>query len=191
MTEARRRSGTRDKIQSVALELFAEQGYEKTSLREIAERLGVTKAALYYHFPTKDDIVASLFDDFLGEVDQIIDWAGDQVVDASIRKEIVHRYAAVLITGSGAAMLQFVHGNQSAVRDLKHSSRLFDRFRTLNRLLTDPNAALADQIKSNMALAMLHIGTFGPMEVAASTAERQAAALEVALELISAPGNES
>ena len=42
--------GTRQRIQAVALELFTEQGYEKTSLREIAERLNVTKAALYYHF---------------------------------------------------------------------------------------------------------------------------------------------
>src|SRR5262249_20860254 len=48
--DARHRSDTRARIQQVALELFAEQGYEKTSLREIAERLDVTKAALYYHF---------------------------------------------------------------------------------------------------------------------------------------------
>ena len=41
-----RRGDTRARIQRVALELFAEQGYERTSLREIAERLGVTKAAL-------------------------------------------------------------------------------------------------------------------------------------------------
>ena len=43
---ASRRGDTRARIQQVALELFAEQGYERTSLREIAERLGVTKAAL-------------------------------------------------------------------------------------------------------------------------------------------------
>ena len=48
--EVRTRSDTRARIQRVALELFAEQGYDKTSLREIAERLDVTKAALYYHF---------------------------------------------------------------------------------------------------------------------------------------------
>ena len=57
--------GTRQRIQAVALELFTEQGYEKTSLREIAERLGVTKAALYYHFKSKDEIVTSLVDDRL------------------------------------------------------------------------------------------------------------------------------
>jgi len=46
-----------------ALELFAEQGYEKTSLREIAEHLDVTKAALYYHFKTKEEILVSIFED--------------------------------------------------------------------------------------------------------------------------------
>ena len=49
------RRDTRAQAQKVALELFAEQGYEKTSLREIAERLGVTKAALYYHFKSKEE----------------------------------------------------------------------------------------------------------------------------------------
>ena len=52
--EVRARSDTRARIQQVALELFAEQGYDKTSLREIAERLDVTKAALYYHFKSKE-----------------------------------------------------------------------------------------------------------------------------------------
>ena len=45
-TKQRRRGNTRQRIQDVALDLFAEQGYEKTSLREIAEQLDVTKAAL-------------------------------------------------------------------------------------------------------------------------------------------------
>ena len=51
---------TRSRLRELALQLFAEQGYEKTSLREIAERLGVTKAALYYYFKSKEDIVRSL-----------------------------------------------------------------------------------------------------------------------------------
>jgi AcrR family transcriptional regulator len=51
---------TRQRILDVALDLFVEQGYEKTSLREIAERVGVTKAALYYHFQSKEDIVLTL-----------------------------------------------------------------------------------------------------------------------------------
>jgi AcrR family transcriptional regulator len=44
----------------IALDLFTEHGYDKTSLREIAEELGFTKAALYYHFERKEDILLAL-----------------------------------------------------------------------------------------------------------------------------------
>jgi AcrR family transcriptional regulator len=55
-------SDTRDRILAVASELFVEQGYDATSLREIADRLGFTKAALYYHFQSKEQILAALLE---------------------------------------------------------------------------------------------------------------------------------
>jgi AcrR family transcriptional regulator len=51
---------TRQKILDVALELFTQNGYEKTSLRDIAERLSISKAALYYYFERKEDILLEL-----------------------------------------------------------------------------------------------------------------------------------
>lgn len=69
---------TRTRIQNVALELFAEQGYDKTSLRELSERLGMTKSSLYYYFKSKDDIVQSLVDDLLTAVDEVVDWSRGQ-----------------------------------------------------------------------------------------------------------------
>ena len=51
---------TREKILDVALELFVQHGYDKTSLRDIAERLAITKAALYYYFERKQDILLEL-----------------------------------------------------------------------------------------------------------------------------------
>jgi AcrR family transcriptional regulator len=51
---------TRERILDVALELFTEQGYDKTSLRQIAEPLGFTQAAIYYHFAAKEDILVAL-----------------------------------------------------------------------------------------------------------------------------------
>jgi AcrR family transcriptional regulator len=51
---------TRDRILDVARRLFTEQGYDATSLREISEQLGFTKAALYYHFQSKEQILAAL-----------------------------------------------------------------------------------------------------------------------------------
>src|SRR3984957_2127111 len=54
------KASTRERILDIALELFVDQGYDKTSLRDIAERLGTTKAALYYHFERKQDILLEL-----------------------------------------------------------------------------------------------------------------------------------
>ena len=51
---------TRERILDVALDLFIEQGYDKTSLRQIAEPLGFTQAAIYYHFAAKQDILVAL-----------------------------------------------------------------------------------------------------------------------------------
>jgi AcrR family transcriptional regulator len=53
---------TRQRILDVSSELFVEQGYDGTSLREIAERLGISKAALYYHFAGKDQILFALLE---------------------------------------------------------------------------------------------------------------------------------
>src|SRR5262252_3741554 len=86
------RRDTRARVQKVALELFAEQGYEKTSLREIAERLGVTKAALYYHFKSKEDIVHSFTDDYFAELEQVIAWGASQPPTPETRAEILARY---------------------------------------------------------------------------------------------------
>ncbi len=51
---------TRERILDTALDLFVDKGFDKTSLREIAEKLGFSKAALYYHFASKDDIFMAL-----------------------------------------------------------------------------------------------------------------------------------
>jgi AcrR family transcriptional regulator len=63
---------TRERILAVANELFIEQGYEGTSLREIADRLDITKAALYYHFRSKDEILETLLSPFDTLLDELL-----------------------------------------------------------------------------------------------------------------------
>ncbi|GAB3487294.1 TetR/AcrR family transcriptional regulator [Nocardiopsis coralliicola] len=58
----RRQTDTRAEIRATALGLFAQHGFAGTSLRQIAEQLGITKAALYYHFPSKDALLAEIID---------------------------------------------------------------------------------------------------------------------------------
>ncbi|WP_436891274.1 TetR/AcrR family transcriptional regulator [Nocardiopsis dassonvillei] len=63
---------TRAEIQEVALDLFGRHGYEKTSLREIAERLGITKAALYYHFRSKEDLLRALVEPLERDMEEFL-----------------------------------------------------------------------------------------------------------------------
>jgi AcrR family transcriptional regulator len=51
---------TRETIRAVALELFSAKGFEQTSLREIAERVGLTKASLYYHYSSKQELLVAV-----------------------------------------------------------------------------------------------------------------------------------
>ena len=67
---------TRARILEAALALFCGDGYEGTSMRDIAQDVGVTKAALYYHFPGKDEILVALFREALDELEAGIDALG-------------------------------------------------------------------------------------------------------------------
>jgi AcrR family transcriptional regulator len=62
---------TRERILDVALDLFARKGYAGTSLREIAAELGFSKAALYYHFPSKQDILLGLHERMHGTAKEL------------------------------------------------------------------------------------------------------------------------
>lgn len=62
-----------DRLLDTARRLFLEHGYAGTSLQMIADELGVTKAALYYHFKTKDDLLAALIAPVLAELERLLD----------------------------------------------------------------------------------------------------------------------
>jgi AcrR family transcriptional regulator len=152
------RTDTRARVQKVALELFAEQGYEKTSLREIAERLGVTKAALYYHFKSKEDIVHSFTDDYFAEIDALLDWAKDQPRGEQTRREILDRYVGIVLAGS--EVFRFLEQNRAAVQGMEAGKERFARFRDRLEALVDalarPDAPLRDRVRA--ATAVLTVG---------------------------------
>jgi AcrR family transcriptional regulator len=98
-TPARAASGAarRDQIVKIAARLFGEKGYDGTSLRDIAEASGITKAALYYHFPDKE----RLYEDV---VVTRITALNDAVKEAITRSEDpVERVRLFLIAGAQRA----------------------------------------------------------------------------------------
>jgi AcrR family transcriptional regulator len=157
--DSRARPGTRARIQQVAVELFTEHGYDGTSLREIAERLDVTKAALYYHFKSKEDIVTSLVEDYSKQMDALIEWGRAQSRTAETRRELLSRY--VDIVAEGDQVFRMLHQNQAAVSMLasaKSRGELFkERIELLIDLLTEPGAGLAERVRAAMAIGGISV----------------------------------
>ncbi|UES54075.1 TetR/AcrR family transcriptional regulator [Roseibium aggregatum] len=76
VNETSRSAVGRDGVLDIAARLFREQGYGSVSLRKIAEAAGIKAGSIYYHFGSKDEIVAAVLD------------AGIRVVHASMRDAI-------------------------------------------------------------------------------------------------------
>jgi len=65
-------SGTKQSIFDVSVKLFSEKGYDAVSLREIAAEVGITNAAIYNHFNSKNDILNDIFATFKRKLDGYI-----------------------------------------------------------------------------------------------------------------------
>ncbi len=71
----RARGTARDRVVKVAVELFAEHGVQGTSLQMIADRIGVGKAAVYYQFRSKEDIVLAVIRPVFDDVARLVESA--------------------------------------------------------------------------------------------------------------------
>jgi AcrR family transcriptional regulator len=81
-----------DAILSAAKHLFMQQGFRGISMRQIAEAVGVTKAALYYHFQDKEDLFVAIVASYLEDLGKLIE---DAAAEGQTSREqinaIVHR----------------------------------------------------------------------------------------------------
>jgi AcrR family transcriptional regulator len=88
---------TRARILDVTLELFTEHGFEGTTLQQIADRLGFTKAALYYHFRSKDDLLQALIAPVVAEVDALLSAHEDEPDTPAERRRFMVEYLDCLL----------------------------------------------------------------------------------------------
>jgi AcrR family transcriptional regulator len=173
---------TRGHIQHAALDLFTEQGYEKTSLREIAERIGVTKAALYYHFKTKEDILTALFEKWIEPVEEVIEWAEAAPPGLANRQEVLRRYASAL--ARAGPLFRVFEANRADLRDLAAGTAFQDSMARVVALLREDDASLRDHVCCIGALLTLHAAVIALDGIEATPEEKRAAALDVALGLL-------
>lgn len=88
---------TRARILDTALELFSEHGFDGTTLQQIADQLGFTKAALYYHFRSKDDLLTALVAPAISGLDELLDAHERQPNTPGARRRFIEDYVDYLL----------------------------------------------------------------------------------------------
>ncbi|MFD0387730.1 TetR/AcrR family transcriptional regulator [Tistrella bauzanensis] len=73
--DAQRQNNRRDKLLQAAAHLFASQGYEATSMRDIASAVGMLPGSVYYHFPSKEDLFVAVHDEGVRQITDAVEAA--------------------------------------------------------------------------------------------------------------------
>lgn len=147
--------GTRHAILAVAQELFAAHGYAGTSVADIAGRLGMSKAALYYHFGSKAEVLRALLEEPVAAYSRLADGA------AAGRLGVRELLGAVIDTTAGLRAVIDVIGNdpsaRSALQDLLPRSREINE--SITAALAGPRPDPAGIIRAHAAYAAAKNGT--------------------------------
>ncbi len=158
---------TRQDILDAALTLFAEQGYDKTSLREIAEQVGVTKAALYYHFPSKEQILVGLFEPVSAVQDQLLAELREGVLlEPSTWMTSLERTLDAIL--EHRELFTLIERNATTLMALKHEGTFVESHLELHRRTEEFFADTRVPLEQRVRLACAFGAVFGVIEIGGS-----------------------
>jgi AcrR family transcriptional regulator len=165
----RDKRGTRRAILAAAQELFAAHGYAGTSVADIAGRLGMSKAALYYHFRSKTEILRALLEEPVAAYSRL---AGSAAAGRLGTGELL---GAVIDTTADLHALADVIGNdpsaRSALQDLLPRSREVNE--AITAALASPRPDPASIIRAHAAYAAAKNGTLALLAARGSRLTQQ------------------
>jgi AcrR family transcriptional regulator len=142
-------------IREIALELFSRNGYEKTSLREIAEHVGMTKASLYYHYPSKQALLLAILEPLIAEWHSVADKTETLphtpanvrlVLRQSLDVMLRHRPIAGLFVRDAAAVVAAIGPVYEDIVEVN---------KRLITWLSGPSPSPADQVRAHAATEVL------------------------------------
>jgi AcrR family transcriptional regulator len=116
-------------ILEVAVAAFIEYGYDATSMGVLADRLGLSKSAIYHHFASKDEILERALDLALSSLEGVLDEAGAAAGSAADRLDHVLRGAVHVLVAElpYVTLLLRVRGNTEVERAALARRRAFDK----------------------------------------------------------------
>jgi len=120
----------RDAVLHTAAQLFLEKSYGRTSMNDVADRLKITKPALYHYFQNKEEIVRECYRLGTGMIEEILnDIAAHCGTGLEKVEAFIHSYANVMTVNFGRCVMRLDEGDLSpeAYADVRTYKRKIDR----------------------------------------------------------------
>jgi AcrR family transcriptional regulator len=154
-------ASTRERILDVALDLFTDQGFDGTSMREIAERLHISKPAIYYHFASKDEILMALHMRLHEFGKAALARLAGQPVTLQIWGSLLNELLDQMLAQRKIFLMH--ERNQAALEKLHskdHDDEHDDIQQRLRQALADPSLSLRDRVRMACSLGAVFGGLF-------------------------------
>ncbi|APA94957.1 TetR/AcrR family transcriptional regulator [Nocardia seriolae] len=120
---------TKDAIREAALQLFATKGFDHSSLREVADAVGITKASLYYHYASKVDLLVAIIEPMFDELRAQVDGLDDiehtpenvrRVIRERLRSTLANRQVGALCMRDTVAIVNALGNRYPDLIELHH-----------------------------------------------------------------------
>lgn len=147
------RPSRRNDFLEAATELFAQRGYEGTSVADLAEATGLSKAAFVHHFQSKEELLFELAGPLLDELDEVLDGYEGPSADRSDVVEFLDRYLTTL--DRHRAVAQWIDGDKSVLNHEHLGARLDANNRRVHRLIAGSRPSKTKRAMASSVLGML------------------------------------
>ncbi|MGV9666747.1 TetR/AcrR family transcriptional regulator [Nocardia niigatensis] len=120
---------TKDAIRDAALQLFSTKGFDHSSLREVADAVGITKASLYYHYASKVDLLVAIIEPMFEEVRDQVEGLDDiphtpenvaEVIRRRLHSTLANRQVGVLCMRDTVAIVNALGNRYPDMIELHH-----------------------------------------------------------------------
>ncbi len=126
----------RDKVYEIAAEVFHRKGYDNTSMNEIAEAVGLTKAGLYHHVPSKESLLFTILDYGMDMTEAYVVDPLEAIADPVRRlKKMIELHLKLILEGRKLAVTGLLHECQGLSRS--HQDKINRRKKQYVRLVTE------------------------------------------------------
>ncbi|MEI8413073.1 MULTISPECIES: TetR/AcrR family transcriptional regulator [unclassified Kribbella] len=179
---------TKTEIHRAAVALFSTQGYEKTSLREIAEQVGITKASLYYHYSSKQDLLRAIVGTFLDDISRVLSLVDVVPWSPESERELLGAYVDVVIAhrSTGPTLLRDIAAVLAAFGD--DLDKLIAQSRRFQLWLAGPDPSPADRLRAAAAVETVGAAMSVELDLGVSDAEIRAVLIDAATAILSRRG---